>query len=397
MEKYMGIAESIKIAIEKSSWIRKMFEEGRELKEKIGSENVFDFTIGNPDVEPPEKYFEVIAEIAADKTPGIHGYMPNAGFPSVREKVASYISRQQEFTCSADNIVMTVGAAGGINVIFRTLLNPGDEVIVPKPYFAEYGAYVANHGGKLVTADSNSDFSLSVESIASAITEKTKVIMINSPNNPSGRVYDQDSLNKLAELLKARKASSQLIYLLSDEPYREIVYDGIEVPPLLPLYEETFVVTSFSKTLSLPGERIGFIAQHPQMSEGALIIGGLIMCNRTLGFVNAPAIIQRVVAELLDEHVSVEIYKKRRDIFLKGLKEAGLATAPPDGSFYLFVKSPIDDDVEFVRHLKKYNILAVPGSGFGGPGYIRLAYCIDESVIERAIPLFKKAVSEIKE
>ncbi|MFW6365067.1 MAG: pyridoxal phosphate-dependent aminotransferase, partial [Spirochaetota bacterium] len=336
----MPVAETIRNAIEKSSMIRRMFEEGLELKQKFGADRVYDFTIGNPDLNPPEKFYETVVSLAADRSPGVHGYMPNAGYPDVRRKVAAFASRQQETECTADNIVMTVGAAGALNVILRTLLNPGDEVIVPRPYFAEYGAYVSNHNGVLIGVPSTEDFSLSIPDIEDAITPSTKVILINTPNNPTGRVYSREILEKLGALLNRMKQQGQTMYLVSDEPYRDVVYDGVEVPPLLPIYTETFVVTSFSKTLSLPGERIGYIVQHPAMEGADEVMNGLVMCNRTLGFVNAPALMQRTVAELLEEQVAVDVYARRRKIFTDGLDAAGLSYAPPEGAFYLFVKAP---------------------------------------------------------
>ncbi|MDA3901492.1 MAG: pyridoxal phosphate-dependent aminotransferase [Spirochaetes bacterium] len=392
----MPVADQIKASIAGSSWIRKMFEEGIELKKTLGADKVFDFTIGNPDVAPPEKYYSIAGSVATDRSKNVHGYMPNAGYENVREVMAKKASSDHACDVGANNVVMTVGAAGGLNVLFRALLNPDEEIVVPKPYFAEYGAYASNHKARLVPVESKTDFSIDIDAIDRAITDKTRIVLINSPHNPTGRVYSAESLEKLASLLKRHKEEGRHIYLVADEPYREIVYDGIVVPPVLSLYSESFVVTSFSKTLSLPGERIGYIAQNPGMDDCGLVMNALILCNRILGFVNAPAFIQRVVGELADEKVDVSIYDKRRKLFVNGLKEAGLEFAKPEGAFYLFVKSPFENDVDFVNHLKKYGVLVVPGSGFGGPGYVRMAYCIDEKIIEAALPIIKKAVSEIE-
>ena len=291
----MPIADDIKQSIERSSWIRKMFEEGIELKKKNGEENVYDFTIGNPDLNPPEAFYKTAVDLAADRSKNMHGYMPNAGYQDVRAAMAKKASREHNCKAGFENIVMTVGAAGGLNVVFRSLLNTGDEVIVPKPFFAEYGAYVSNHKAVLKPVDSKPDFSLDVDAIENAITGKTRIVLINSPHIPTGRVYDAGSLEKLAAVLNKHKESGRHIYLVADEPYREIVYDNMVVPPVLSLYSESFVVTSFSKTLSLPGERIGYIVQNPEMQDAATVMNALIMCNRILGFVNAPAFIQKVV------------------------------------------------------------------------------------------------------
>ncbi|HPJ38148.1 MAG TPA: pyridoxal phosphate-dependent aminotransferase [Spirochaetota bacterium] len=390
----MAISHYIQQSIEKSSWIRKMFEEGSLLKAKFGDENVYDFSLGNPDIAPPDKFFDVLSHIIQSRENGKHGYMPNAGFPDVNEVIAGKVSREHGITVSASQIVMTCGAAGGMNVVLKTILNPGDEVIVIKPYFVEYGFYVQNHNGTIVLAESNEDFSLNIENIQKAITPKTKAVIINSPNNPTGRIYPEKDIQSLSEMLRENSSASP-IYLISDEPYRDIIYDSVTVPSVLAHYDNAFVITSYSKTLSVPGERIGYIAVSPNCSDLTQLMAGLVLSNRILGFVNAPALMQRVVAELIDESVDVDAYRRRRDLFVDGLQAAGYEFPVPEGAFYIFCKSPIPDDVAFAKHLLQYNILAVPGVGFGGPGYFRLAYCVSEDVISRSLPKFKEAIETI--
>ncbi|HPS56547.1 MAG TPA: pyridoxal phosphate-dependent aminotransferase [Spirochaetota bacterium] len=389
----MSISSAIKDSIEKSSWIRKMFEEGAKLKAQFGAENVFDFSLGNPDVEPPSDFFKVLQKFAADRTPGVHGYMPNAGFPGVRDSIAEKISAQHAVKLDKESIIMTCGAAGGMNVVMKTILDPGDEVIVIKPYFAEYGFYISNHQGKMIEVASGENFSLDAENVKKAITGRTRAVIINSPNNPTGKIYSEKEIEALTDVLK-RSANSRPVFLIVDEPYREIVYDNRPVSPVLSKYINTFVINSFSKSLSLPGERIGYIAVNPQMEGHALIMAGLNLCNRILGFVNAPALMQRIVAQLNNASVDVESYKKRRDMLMKGLKDAGYEFNNPEGAFYLFCKAPGGDDVAFVRHLQTFNILAVPGVGFGGPGFFRLAYCVSENTIVNSIAKFKEAIQK---
>jgi aspartate aminotransferase len=391
----MTVSLKIQESIEKSSWIRKMFEEGAKLKAEFGAENVYDFSLGNPDLEPPVEFYQALKQMADSKSTGMHGYMPNSGFTDVRNSISLKVEKDHKLKIDGNSLVMTCGAAGGMNIILKTILDPGDEVIAIKPYFAEYGFYISNHQGALVLVDSNADFSINIDAIEKAITPKTKGIIINNPNNPTGKVYSEKEIDSLCDLLKKR-TGDRTIFLISDEPYREIVYDNIKVSPVLSKYKNALVVNSYSKSLSLPGERIGYVAVNPDADNYALLMAGLNLSNRILGFVNAPALMQRIVAQLNDSAVNVGIYKKRRDLLMTGLKEAGYEFSVPDGAFYLFCKSPGGDDVEFVRHLQKYNILAVPGVGFGGPGYFRLAYCTSENVIEKAIPKFKEAIVSFK-
>ncbi|HNX23423.1 MAG TPA: pyridoxal phosphate-dependent aminotransferase [Spirochaetota bacterium] len=392
----MSISLKIQESIEKSSWIRKMFEEGAKLKAEFGAENVYDFSLGNPDLEPPAEFFQALKQMANSTVAGVHGYMPNTGFTDVRNSISLKVEKDHKLKIDGNSIVMTCGAAGGMNIVLKTILDPGDEIIAIKPYFAEYGFYVSNHQGVLVLVDSNSDFSINIDAIEKAITPKTKGIIINSPNNPTGKIYTEKEIDKLCEMLKKKSSGDRKIFLICDEPYREIVYDNRAVSPVLSKYAYTLVINSYSKSLSLPGERIGYVAISPDADNHALLMAGLNLSNRILGFVNAPALMQRIVAQLNETAVNVNIYKRRRDIFMSGLKEAGYEFTEPEGAFYLFCKSPGGDDVKFVRHLQKYNILAVPGVGFGGPGYFRIAYCISEKVIERSIPKFKEAIASFK-
>jgi len=387
----MGVSLKIQESIEKSSWIRKMFEEGAKLKAEVGADNVYDFSLGNPDLEPPVEFFHALKKMSDSTASGLHGYMPNSGFADVRNSISQKVEKDHKIKLDGNSLVMTCGAAGGMNIILKTILDPDDEIIAIKPYFAEYGFYISNHQGVLVLVDSNDDFSINIDAIEKAITPKTKGIIINNPNNPTGKVYSEKEIESLCEMLTRKSKGEKIIFLISDEPYREIVYDGIVVSPVLSKYKNTLVVNSYSKSLSLPGERIGYVAVNPEADNYALLMAGLNLSNRILGFVNAPALMQRIVAQLNDAAVNVSIYKKRRDILMAGLKEAGYEFSVPDGAFYLFCKAPGGDDVKFVRHLQKFNILAVPGVGFGGPGYFRLAYCTSEKVIERAIPKFKEA------
>lgn len=392
----MSISSKIRDSIEKASWIRKMFEEGARLREEYGEENVFDFSLGNPDPVPPPEVYTIMTELVSERKEGLHGYMPNAGFPDVREAIAGMVAETHGIDIAGRNIVMTCGAAGGLNVVLKTILNPDDQVIVPRPYFAEYGFYIDNHGGRIVLVDTNDDFSLNIQNIKDAINEATAAVLINSPNNPTGRIYSEAEITSLADVLKSSTDKGRTVYLVSDEPYREIVYENRAVPSILKYYEQSIVVTSYSKSLSIPGERIGYIAINPACREVDSLLSGFILCNRILGFVNAPALMQRLVSRLRGVAVDVSTYKRRRDLLMDGLSDAGYEYTVPQGAFYLFCRSPIEDDVEFVRHLQRYNILAVPGSGFGGPGYFRIAYGVPEGVIKKAIPRFKEALDDLK-
>lgn len=393
----MAVSRKIEGAITKSSWIRKMFEDGIRLKQQFGAENVFDFSLGNPNVPPPPELKKALLDVAKDDRPGVHAYMPNAGFPETRAAVASKLSRDHGVSIAADHVIMTCGAAGALNVILKTLLDPGDEVIVPAPFFVEYLSYVDHHGGVVKLVKSKGDFSLDLWAVEEAITEKTKAVLINTPNNPTGRIYDEAAIRALASLLEDKgKKFGQAIHLISDEPYDKIVYDGMKVPSLLKAYRHSLIANSYSKTLSIPGERIGFIAVNPAIDSLDLLLGGLVMCNRTLGFVNAPAFIQRVLPRVLDVEVNVAEYQRKRDLLCDGLAACGYEFTKPEGAFYLFPKSPIADDVEFVRALQKKNILTVPGSGFGAPGYFRIAYCVEDRTIVNSLKGFGEVIREFR-
>jgi aspartate aminotransferase len=392
----MAIAKKMRSFAEKSSWIRKMFEEGAKMKAEFGDGNVFDFSIGNPDVPPPEKFSTVLRELVSEDKPGSHGYMPNGGYPYVREALAERLSLDQEVSLDQGDVLMTCGAAGALNVTFKALLDPGDEVIILCPFFVDYHFYVDNHGGVVKVVPTDDQFNLDLKALEEAITDKTKVVLINSPNNPTGQIYSAEALASLGKMLDA--ASDKFctsIYLISDEPYRNIVYDNHEVPALMTATTNSIVVSSYSKELSLPGERIGYLAVHPDMAEKQSVLNAMTLANRILGFINAPALMQRAVAKLQNVSVDSSIYAARLEVFCKVLDGAGFEYERPKGAFYLFPKVPIDD-VEFCSLLQDEKSLAVPGRGFGMPGYIRLAFCVDEAIISKAAEGFKRAMAAAK-
>ena len=389
----MTISTKIESIVNKSSWIRKMFEEGLRLKALYGDENVFDFSLGNPNLPPPVEFHDALKQTVDSLALGSHGYMPNSGYSFVRKAIAEMLSREHGREVSENNIVMTCGAAGGLNVILKTILNEGEEVITPAPHFVEYGFYADNHGGTLKTVATHDDFTLDIEAMANAITEKTRAVLINSPNNPTGQIYSKESLAELGKLLSVKSESfNKTIYLISDEPYRKIVFDDVEVPSIWDAYPDSIVVTSFSKDISVPGERIGYIAVGPEAAYGVDLINGMGLANRILGFVNAPALMQRVVAAVKGARVDVSRYERLREILCNGLAEAGYEFVTPPGAFYLFPKTPIADDVKFVKALQEERILVVPGSGFGGPAHFRIAFCVEEKTIVNALPGFKKVM-----
>ncbi|MBC8059457.1 MAG: pyridoxal phosphate-dependent aminotransferase [Clostridiaceae bacterium] len=379
--------------VSNSSIIRAMFEEGKRLSSIYGEENVFDFSLGNPNVQPPDNIKKAILEILSEESPTlVHGYMNNSGYEDIRAEIASHLSRKYNLKLTSNNLIMTCGAAGGLNILLKTLLNPGDEVITFAPFFGEYKNYANNFEGNLVVVSSNLEtFEPNLEELKEKITNKTKAIIINSPNNPTGVVYSETFIKELADLLnKKQEKLNTSIYLISDEPYREIVYDGVKVPYILKYYRNSFIGYSYSKSLSLPGERIGYIACNGEMDDFENVMQSLNVANRILGFVNAPSLFQRVIGKCLDTEVDVNIYKRNRDLLYNHLTEIGFPCVKPQGAFYLFPKSLIADDKKFAVEAKKFNILLVPGSAFGCPGHFRLSYCISYEKIEKSLDSFDK-------
>lgn len=393
------IADKMVDLVKNSSAIRAMFEEGKIMAAKYGAENVYDFSLGNPNVPAPAEVKKAVFEELEKEDPVVlHGYMNNSGYEDVRAAIADSINRRFQTSFGEQNIIMTVGAAGGLNVILKTLLNPGDEVIVIAPYFGEYNSYVSNYDGKIVVVSPNTEnFQPNLEELEQKITANTKAVIINSPNNPTGVVYSEDTIRKMADILRGKeKELGTDIYLISDEPYRELVYDGIEVPYLTKYYENAIIGYSYSKSLSLPGERIGYLVIPNEVSDAEDVIAAANVATRILGYVNAPSLMQKVVAKCLDAKVDVPFYNRNREALYNGLKELGFECIKPEGAFYLFVKSPVEDEKVFCAAAKKYNILIVPGSSFACPGYVRIAYCVSYETIMNSMPGFKALAEEFK-
>ena len=392
------IAEKMQNMVKNSSAIRAMFEEGNRLAKIYGPENVFDFSLGNPNVPAPQAVKDAIIEILNEEDPvALHGYTnSNAGYEDVREAVAASLNERFDTSFAGKNIVMTVGAAGGLNVALKILLNPGDEVITFAPYFGEYRSYTANFDGVLVAISPNTeDFQPKLDEFEAKITAKTKAVIVNTPNNPTGVVYSEETIKKLAAIMEAKqKEFGTDIYLISDEPYRELAYDGVEVPYLTKYYANTIVGYSFSKSLSLPGERIGYLVIPDEASDSSDLISAASVATRILGFVNAPTLQQKMVVKCLNEQTDISYYDRNRETLYNGLSECGFTCIKPEGAFYLFVKSPIENEKEFCEAAKKYNILIVPGSSFGCPGYVRMAYCVAYETIVNALPKFKELAKE---
>lgn len=393
------IAEKMKPYVKNNSAIRMMFEEGNRLRGIYGAENVFDFSLGNPSVPAPDCVRQAIIELVNDTEPTVlHGYMSNAGFEDVRQAIADSLNRRFGTAFAAKNLIMTVGAASGLNVALKTILNPGEEVIVFAPYFLEYGAYVKNYDGKLVEiSPDTATFQPNLQEFEEKIAPNTRAVIVNTPHNPTGVVYSEETIKKLAAIMEAKqKEYGTVIYLISDEPYRELAYDGVQVPYLTKYYDNTIVGYSYSKSLSLPGERIGYLVIPDEADGSQEMITAAAIANRTIGSVNAPSLIQKVIAKCVDAEVDVAAYDKNRLALYNGLKDLGFECIKPEGAFYLFVKSPVADEKEFCEAGKKYNILMVPGSSFACPGYVRLAYCVSYDTIINSLPQFAKLAKEFE-
>jgi len=391
----MPIATKIKYYMESASWIRGMFEEGIRLKQQYGEDNIFDFSLGNPVMEPPPQFYETLRQLLAHPQPGMHRYMPNVGYAETRAAVAAQLTKETGIAFTADHIVMCVGAAAGLNVALKTLLDPGDEVIFFAPYFVEYHFYVDYHGGVAKVVPTDAHFDLDLEALEAALTPRSKVVLINSPNNPTGVIYPATTLKQLGELLQRKQREfNTTIYLLSDEPYKKLIYGGLTYPEVYPHHPNSITVTSHAKDLALPGERIGYIAVNPACADLQDVISGMSFTTRTLGFVNAPALMQHVLTRLQGVTVDMARYERQRDFLCDRLTAMGYQLVKPQGAFYIFPKSPIADDVAFVRALQTKHILTVPGRGFGTPGYFRIAYCVEDRTIERAMDGFQAVAKE---
>ncbi|NLC44474.1 MAG: pyridoxal phosphate-dependent aminotransferase [Clostridiales bacterium] len=390
------ISDKVLKKISGPSWIRAMFEQGEVLKKKYGADKVYDFSLGNPDLEPPEETLTSLRNLVNSQEPNLHKYMNNAGYPEVREKIARHIAKDTGISLTQKHIIMTCGAAGGLNVVLKTVINPGDEVIVLAPYFGEYSNYIDNFDGKMVVSQCNMEtFQPDLENLESKISSDTKAILLNSPNNPTGAIYGESILRDMAELIskKEREFGSNIL-VISDEPYTQLVYDGETVPSVLKIFPNSVIVNSFSKSLNLPGDRIGYIAVNSSVPDIELFFSGLSLSNRILGFVNAPALFQRVIADSLEAKINTEIYLERRDFLYHNLTRLGFSCVKPKGAFYLFPKVHMEDDVEFVQRALAYNLLLVPGSSFGGPGHVRISYSVSTESIKNSIPAFEALAAE---
>jgi len=387
----VSISDRVRKSVAGGSLIRKVWEEGFSLKQQYGEENVFDLSLGNPVMEPPAEFHRELRRLVENPLPGMHRYMPNAGYPETRAAVAAQLSLETGIKFTLNDIVMTCGAGGALNIAIKTILNPGDEVIIFAPYFPEYIAYPGHHGGIAKVLPTDEQFIPRLDALEAAIGAKTKAVLINSPNNPTGVVYSEDFIHQLGELLSKKEAQyGTQIFLISDEPYRKIIYDGYKYPQVWPHYRQTIVVTSHSKDLALPGERIGYAAVHPDCSLREELVAGLIYCNRTL-YTNAPALMQHIIRHLQSVTVSVAEYQRKRDFLYDHLNEMGYSVIKPQGAFYMFPKSPLEDEVAFVSELRQWRVLTVPGRGFGSPGYFRISYCVDDRTLEGSLAGFAKA------
>lgn len=391
-----AIADKVAADMGAASWIREMFEKGRRLKAELGDDRVFDFSLGNPNATPPPAFFDALAAVACDRTPALHRYMPNPGFDDTRAAVARFVSREYRVEVDPAGIVLTTGAAGGMNVVLRAICNPGDEVLILAPFFPEYRFYVEQAGARPVVVQTDADFQPDIAALDAAVTPRTRAIIINSPNNPSGAVYTEERCREMAKLAAQHDRPDRPLYLVTDDPYRRILYDLDWCPTPARHYPRTVLVSSYSKDVSIAGERLGYIAVPNATPERGLLLGALTMLNRTLGFVNAPALMQRVIARCADALCDLSFYRANRDRLCHALRDYGYDLILPQGALYAFPKSPIDDDAAFSDILLKHRVLAVPGRGFGRPGYLRLAFCVDRATIEGGLPGLKAAIDEVR-
>ena len=392
----MAVARKIRSFMEQGSWIRRMFEEGVALREKYGADNVYDLSLGNPEVEPPPEFARELRRLLDSEAPGLHRYMPNAGYPETRAAVAAQLADETSLPFTANSVIMTCGAGGALNIVMKTLLDPGDEVVIFAPYFVEYAYYADNHGGSCRVVPHDDGFLPDFAALEDAIGPRTRIVLVSSPSNPTGVVYSTDVLSRIGEAVRRKESEHGTeISLVSDEPYRKILFDGIEYPQVFDHHPRSIVATSHSKDLALPGERIGFVAVSPNYEGADEVMDGLTFCNRTLGFVNAPALMQHIVRALQGVTIEVAPYQAKRDFLYGALTEIGYSVVKPGGAFYMFPKTPIEDDVAFVDELRKHRVLVVPGTGFGSPGHFRISYTVSLATLEGSIDGFQKAFEAV--
>ena len=393
----MGISHKVSTAMSQGSWIRKMFEEGIELKQKYGAENIFDLSIGNPVMNPPKQFFEELMKIAQAPISGMHRYMPNAGLTNTRAAVASQKSLETGLAFTYEDIIMTCGAAGALNVVLKSILDPDDEIVIFAPYFVDYEFYTSNHGGVCKIVPPAEGFFPDMDALKESINEKTRGVLINSPNNPSGIVYSAEVISEIAQIIISKEKEFGIeIFLINDEPYKKIIFDEIVFTDIFQYHKRTIVATSYSKDLAIPGERIGYIAVNPNCNDKKNLMGALVFCNRVLGFINAPALMQHIVTNLQATTIDVDSYQRKRDFLYRSLINMGYDVVNPQAAFYMFPRSPIKDDVEFVQILKKHKVLTVPGVGFGLEGFFRISYCLEDEILEGSLPGLHAAINEVK-
>ncbi len=391
----MAVSNKVKGFMEQGSWIRKMFEEGIALRQRYGPDGVFDLSLGNPVAEPPQRFFDELRKIVDEQPTGLHRYMPNAGYAETRAAVASRLGEDTRLDFTADHVVMSCGAGGALNIVIKALLDPGDEVVIFAPYFVEYLYYADNHGASCKVVPPDDHFLPDFDALESTIGPRTRIVLVNSPNNPTGVVYGADVLARLAEIIRRKEAElDSEIFLVSDEPYRRILFDGMEFPHIFDHHDRSIVATSHSKDLALPGERIGFVAVSPRCNDADELVEGLTFCNRTLGFVNAPALMQQIVRHLQYTTVDVLQYQDKRDLLHGTLTDIGYSVVRPQGAFYMFPRAPTEDDVAFVDALRERRVLVVPGRGFGAPGHFRIAYCVEDATLKGALEGFRAAFEQ---